>query len=253
MSAEDPTKAEIDYVPCVNVGVPMHGDGEWSEELEQALADWRETNLVCEFMEWHTDQLFVPVVPSLTAIYCKQPGGAHTAFASGVTGLETLPPELRAVAEQATVHYRDRSVAKKVDSYDKVESKMLGAGPQHRMVQRHPHTGVEALRFGGLQGIETVCLDGTEMPMPEGEGQRLAWQIMRHATRDENSYYHLWQGGELIVWDQRVVFHSRVPYTPSALNPREGVARVFPAGQCRLGVQSRAGFATAQCEWRRSR
>lgn len=103
MSEEDPTKAEIDYVPCVNVGVSMRGDGGWSAELEQALADWNESNLVCEFMEWHTDQLFVPVVPSLTAIYCKTPGGASTAFASGVTGLKTLPPELRALAESAVV------------------------------------------------------------------------------------------------------------------------------------------------------
>ena len=40
---------------------------------------------------------------------------------------------------------------------------------------------VEALRFGGLQGIRTI------VGMEEEEGQRLAWQIMRHATRDDNS------------------------------------------------------------------
>ena len=83
-------------MPCTNVGVEMRSaDGGWSDELEEALQEWREKKTVCEFMEWHTDQLFVPVVPTLTAIYCKTAGGASTAIASGVNGLRTLPPELR--------------------------------------------------------------------------------------------------------------------------------------------------------------
>ena len=240
MRDDDPSKPAVDWVPCTNVGVEMRSaDGGWSDELEEALQEWREKKTVCEFMEWHTDQLFVPVVPTLTAIYCKTAGGASTAFASGVNGLRTLPPELRAAAEEATVEYHDRSTAQ-VDQYGKVEAKTLGSGPRHKMVQRHPHTGVEALRFGGLQGIRTI------VGMEEEEGQRLAWQIMRHATRDENSCecsnvcrssafslglqnhewllradYHPWQAGELIVWDQRLVFHSRVPYDADPANPRE--------------------------------
>ena len=181
MRDDDPSKPAVDWVPCTNVGVEMRSaDGGWSDELEEALQEWRAKKTVCEFMEWHTDQLFVPVVPTLTAIYCKTAGGASTAFASGVHGLRTLPPELRAAAEEATVEYHDRSTAQ-VDQYGKVEAKTLGSGPLHKMVQRHPHTGVEALRFGGLQGIRTI------VGMEEEDGQRLAWQIMRHATRDDNS------------------------------------------------------------------
>lgn len=73
-----------------------------------------------------------------------------------------------------------------------MESKALGAGPQHKMIQTHPHSGVDSLRFGGLQGIQTLVVDG--VGMDELDGQRAAWQIMRHATRDENSYYHEWEG-----------------------------------------------------------
>ena len=57
------------------------------------------------------------------------------------------------------------------------------------MVQRHPHTGARSLRFGGLGGLETV------VGMPPLEGQRLAWQIMRHATRTEAAYFHVWKPG----------------------------------------------------------
>ena len=121
------------------------------------------------FQEWHTDQLFVPVCPSLTALYCKQAGGASTAFASGVTGLRDLPEGLRAQAEAAVCQYTDTDTGKKCllrgmymcqnrpkdrrklnalgdiylhwRRYGKVDGSETITGVQHRMVQRHPHTG----------------------------------------------------------------------------------------------------------------
>ena len=44
------------------------------------------------------------------------------------------------------------------------------------------------------------------------DGVRKAWQIMRAATAGGNSYMHKWQAGDTMVWDQRRMFHARVPY-----------------------------------------
>jgi alpha-ketoglutarate-dependent taurine dioxygenase len=217
---DDATGAPLaDYVPAVTDGVRMedHSDGSWTPALEACLQEWHSDKRLCGFMEWHTDQLFVPVCPSVTALYCKRSGGASTAFASGVAGLRDLPPELHRQAVDAVCQYADTDTGHRYQQtdYDKVTGSAPIAGVQHRVTQRHPHTGELSLRFGGLGGLDTI------VGMPPLDGQRIAWQIMRHATRTENAYFHRWKEGELIVWDQRLCFHSRVPYESDACNPRE--------------------------------
>ena len=209
-----------DYVAAVTDGVRVeeHSDGGWTPALEACLMEWHNSRKLCGFQEWHNDQLFVPVPPSLTALYCKQPGGASTAFADGVSGFCDLPTELRQEAMDAVCLYADTDTGhryQQVDGYEKVEGSAPMVGVAHRMVQKHPHTGELSLRFGGLGGLETI------VGMPPLDGQRLAWQIMRHATRTENVYFHRWKAGELLIWDQRVCLHSRVPYEPDPHNPRE--------------------------------
>ena len=95
----------------------------------------------------------------------------------------------------------------------------------HRLVQTHPHTKDRSLRFS-LKALETlVDEEGALAGIKPTDAKRLAWQIMRQATRGERAYLHEWREGDLIVWDERLTKHGRVPY--DATNVREMWRMVF--------------------------
>lgn len=228
-----------DYVPAATVGAPLLSqDGNWDDALESSLGEWVQQKRECTFMEWHTDATFIAWPTSYAALYCRQPGNSHTGFCDATIGLSQLPPDLKDLAEKAICVYRpsiiygnarlgipaigSRSVQLSVMNSDFTTEQdgTLEAEPHpddpvvyHRLVQAHPHTGEPSLRFS-LKSLETLIPEpeAPEHRLPRTEGKRLAWQIMRHATAGNRAYLHPWQQGDLIVWDERLTMHCRVPY-----------------------------------------
>ena len=83
----------------------------------------------------------------------------------------------------------------------------------HRLVQPHPHTGLPALRLEP-RTMETVD------DLPLAESQEFVWTLLRHAVQKSNAFLHEWEQGDLLIWDQRRVFHGRVPYPINDEQPR---------------------------------
>lgn len=165
-------------------------------------------------MEWHTDGLFLANPPTYNVLFCKQPGGSATAFADASLGLKMLPADLRARAETAFCHYNVTGPSKQASR--QVQLSMMSPEARKKweegsptytrgMVQVHPHTGEKVLRLH-LRTLHTVD------DLPPKEGKHLAWKALKAATANGNAYLHYWQPGDLIVWDQRKMFHARVPY-----------------------------------------
>ena len=228
-----------DYVPAATTGAALRSvDGRWDAPLEQSLTSWIRQKQECTFMEWHTDAMFIPRPTAYAALYCKQPGNSHTGFASATQGLAHLDGDMRELADKAVCIYRpsiiygnavlgipaigSRSVQLAAmetefttEQNGTLESPAHPDDPvvYHRLVQTHPHTGERSLRFS-LKSLETIIPDvqKIEEKRDPTEGKRAAWQIMRRATAGDLAYLHEWRKGDLIIWDQRLTMHSRVPY-----------------------------------------
>lgn len=179
------------------VRVEDSSDGSWTPCMEQCLQEFLAERAQCGFMEWHTDQGPYAVRPAYAAIFCKTGGGSRTAFAHTAAGLQQLPAELREQVQDAVVEYKTGQDVPPV---------------RMKFVQRHVHTGEEHLNF---------TLGAKVLGLSRDDSYRLTWQVMRHITRDDNRYFHVWEPGDLVLWDQRSVVHSRMHYELRPEDPRE--------------------------------
>ena len=249
-------KFNADYVPAATTGAPLLApDGRWDNALETSLLDWIQRKHECAFMEWHTDATFRPWPTSYAALYCKQEGNSATGFASAASGLEQLPSDLRELAESAVCTYRPSIIYGNAElgipaiASRSVQLSAMQTGPhdlpseedgslegpphpddpvvRHALVQTHPHSGQRSLRFS-LKSLETLIpsWSSPDQSMAPTEGKRCAWQIMRYATAGAQAYLHVWREGDLIVWDERLSMHCRVPYD-AANEAREMWRMVF--------------------------
>ena len=75
----------------------------------------------------------------------------------------------------------------------------------HPIVRTHPTTGRLSLYVG--QDI-VKAING----LPQAEGDALLAQLNAHAINSASIYRHVWQKGDLVVWDNRSTMHCATPY-----------------------------------------
>ncbi|MCA8928810.1 MAG: TauD/TfdA family dioxygenase [Alphaproteobacteria bacterium] len=152
----------------------------------------------------------------MSLFYCHRPAPpdqAQTLYADGVAAYAALPDDLKARVEGLqALHVRPRSGRSPLQLRAGERPKPLPPHeqPQPQPVARtHPVTGQTALflcEYGQLdwQNGPFVGLE----PGPDGEGARLAVQLMHHYTDPRFVYAHEWRQGDLIVYDNRCTIHA---------------------------------------------
>jgi alpha-ketoglutarate-dependent taurine dioxygenase len=50
--------------------------------------------------------------------------------------------------------------------------------------------------------------------LPEAESRALIERLTAHATRADKVYRHVWQMGDLVLWDNCGLLHRALPYDP---------------------------------------
>ncbi|MFO0293139.1 MAG: TauD/TfdA dioxygenase family protein [Rhodospirillales bacterium] len=163
---------------------------------------------------WHSDASFQKVPALATLLYAERVPreGGHTMFADMIGAYEAL-----GAAEQ--VHFRtlrvmhDLHVSRLKAGYPGMtEAQRRQAPPvEHPLVRVHTPTGRLALYLGS-HGQEFVGL-------PEYESRGLFERIMNHCTEPRFVYEHVWQPGDLVMWDNRATVHRGTEYDP-AVEPR---------------------------------
>ena len=83
---------------------------------------------------------------------------------------------------------------------------------RHPAAVRHPHTGRAALYVNPLQSAR---FEG----MGEAESEELLEELFRYTENEALIYEHVWQKGDLVIWDNWATSHARTD---------------FPADQTRL-------------------
>jgi taurine dioxygenase len=170
------------------------------------------TPIFAEF--FHSDWSFLEIPPAGTILYgiTIPPTGGNTLFADQTAAYQSLPPALKARADQLTaIHSAQRGYApsglygdndkQSGRSMDIVVSEKAMETRQHPFVRTHRETGKKALYSSPayILGFEG---------MSEEESNSLLGQFYQHQIAPEVTYSHKWEKGMLVMWDNRSLLHA---------------------------------------------
>ncbi|MBW4722001.1 TauD/TfdA family dioxygenase [Saccharothrix sp. SC076] len=165
---------------------------------------------------WHTDVTFVDRVPAISVLRAVRlpPYGGDTTWANTATAYETLPPSLKALADNLwAVHtnaydyaanadeVRTGGVDVKVEEYRREFVSDLYE-TEHPVVRVHPETGERALLLG--QFVKRL------VGLTSAESQVLFQLLQQRITRLEHTVRWHWQDGDVAIWDNRATQHYAI-------------------------------------------
>jgi taurine dioxygenase len=172
-----------------------------------------------EFL-FHSDLEFTddPVrVLSLYAVELPEEP-TSTRFASTVRAAARLDAATRDRLEGRTaIHVYPLLEARGDQRYRLTEVDERAARAEHPVLMRHPATGAELLYTSAMQTDSIVGV-------PEDESEALLARCWELLYVPDNVYEHVWQPGDLLVWDNLALQHAR-----SAVSGRRTLRRV-PVG-----------------------
>jgi len=157
--------------------------------------------------EWHTDLSYTLHPPMGSLLHCIEipEVGGTTLWASMYEAFDALSPALQRVLETLEgVH--DISVARGFSRHaPDIVADMRKRNPAvvQPLVRVHEECSRKALYITEwMRGI---------YGMTEDESRPILKMLLEHATRPEFFYRHVWQPGDLVMWDNRCTMHL-APY-----------------------------------------
>jgi taurine dioxygenase len=193
---------------------------------------------------WHTDVTFVDRPPAFTLLHAKviPPVGGDTIWASTVSSYQSLPEELRELADRLrVVHTNEFDYARPFVQGEQVDPVLLAAHAEfvsvvyeteHPLVRVHPETAERSLVLGGF--AKTV------VGFTPQASRDLIRVFQDYITRPEHTVRWHWREGDLAIWDNRATQHYAIADYGSAHRRGE---RVTVAGPVAVGVDGRASVA----------
>lgn len=156
---------------------------------------------------WHTDSTFLPtpaICNVLAAVKLPSQGG-NTEFASTRVGWARMPEALKARARGQVLLHRFAHSRKQVDE-------RLGA---LEFYTRFPDTPWRTTWTNPVNGTEALFISAHAWgarDLPPEEGARLIDELTAAVTGPEAVYSHVWQPGDVLIWDQRAILHRGTPW-----------------------------------------
>src|SRR6202050_5106913 len=193
---------------------------------------------------WHTDVTFVDRPPAFTLLHAVviPPVGGDTLWANTVTAYESLPEELRDLADRLRiVHTNDHDYAAVYGRGERVDAATQSAQRQflstvyeteHPAVRVHPETGEGWLVLGGVARTVLRC-------SPQAS-RDLIRVLQEDVTRPEPNVRWQWRADDLAIWDNRATQHYAI--FDYGTEHRRG-ERVTVAGPTPVGVDGRPSVA----------
>ena len=155
---------------------------------------------------WHSDSNFIaePLSASLLHAIEIPPQDGNTSFMDMEIVLNSLPEDLRqAVSGRLCKHDPSlSSTGVRRADYDEVVDVSKSLGPDHPLVRTHPDTKQKSLFLGRRPNAYIVGLS-------VGESEDLLDRLWAHVESQTCIYEHVWQVGDLLIWDNRSTMHRR--------------------------------------------
>lgn len=149
---------------------------------------------------WHYDSPYTPVPPKISILSALTvPHGGDTMWCNQYQAYDRLSPVMKKVLEGLRVKF----VALRL-------GRMMGADLNnlptavHPIVRTHPETGRKALYVGHAETAQEI--EG----MTKEESRPLLDFLYAHSTNPDNMYRHMWQQGDVVMWDNRCTMHYAV-------------------------------------------
>lgn len=156
--------------------------------------------------DWHTDMSYLESPPIASVLYAREipATGANTSFANMTAALAGMAPALRQRVETQKVLHDSAytSVGTLRDGAKEVTDVSEANGAIHPTVLVHPETKREALYLGRR-------LNASFVDLPIAESEALLDEIWAYCTDPRFVYEHVWQVGDLLIWDNRCTVHRR--------------------------------------------
>ena len=154
---------------------------------------------------WHTDSSFrkVPSFVSIMMAYEVPEEGGETQFVSARSAYERLSDDRKAKIDSLVV----------IHDYVFSRSKVAEVDPKHaaslppiaqKLVRRNPNTGAKNFYIGShAKEILGWNYDDSRLLLDE---------LLAETVADEYVYTHIWQPGDLVIWDNRCILHRGTGY-----------------------------------------
>ncbi len=193
---------------------------------------------------WHTDVTFVERPPAFTLLRAVviPPVGGDTIWANTVTAYESLPAELRDLADRLRIVHTNAFDYAATAGREERPDPALEARQQefvsrifvteHPAVRVHPETSERSLVLGGF--ARSVA------GFTPQAGRDLIRTLQDYITRPEQTVRWQWRVGDLAIWDNRATQHYAV--FDYGTEHRRG-ERVTVAGPVPVGVDGRPSVA----------
>jgi taurine dioxygenase len=150
---------------------------------------------------WHYDSPYTPVPPKisiLSAVTVPQ-GGGDTMWCNQYVAYERLSPAMKKMIEGLRVEFVGLRLGRMMGvAADKLPRAV------HPLVRTHPETSRKALYVGHRETAQNI-----EGMTPE-ESRPLLDYLYQHSTNPDNFYRHMWQAGDVVMWDNRCTMHYAV-------------------------------------------
>ena len=162
---------------------------------------------------WHTDMSYLERPPKASILYALEvpPSGGDTWFCSMYRAYELLPAALRdrirglSLKHDAT--YNSGGYVRQ--GVTAVDDPVTSPGVYHPIAPAHPETGRRVLYLGRRRNAYIAGL-------PLTESEDLLDELWSYATREDVTWRHRWQPGDLVLWDNRSTMHRRDPFDPAS-------------------------------------
>src|SRR5205809_1067776 len=162
---------------------------------------------------WHTDMSYLDVPPKASMLYSLEvpPTGGNTSFCTMYGIYEALPAKLKErIAALRIKHdgtYNSGGYVRQ--GVTPTDDPRSSPGAVHPLVCTHPATGRRMLYLGRRRNAYLVGLD-------LAESEALLDELWKFVDRPEFAWEHVWQVGDLVLWDNRCTMHRRDPFDDQA-------------------------------------
>ena len=149
---------------------------------------------------WHYDSPYTPIPPKISILSAVTvPHGGDTMWCNQYQSYDRLSPVMKKMLEGLRVKF----VALRL-------GRMMGADLNdlptavHPMIRTHTETGKKSLYVGHPETAQEI--EG----MTIQESRPLLDFLYQHSTNPDNMYRHMWQVGDVVMWDNRCTMHYAV-------------------------------------------